>query len=210
MSYNELHHLNSPLLYGGSTPGHSNTNEAYPGSQTYTPPMSGNPSPSTTTEVPHAGSSAPVTVEAESKQLTGMNSTLISPTPEPLPRGKAGRGKVPGYHPGSPGGLTYDTANSKYKHQQSVYRQELTTNQGTTIPVGSSTQSPAAQLGHVSNTSGMSALESIGQSGSIQDIQQAQAYGGQSVPNLTPDVQQAVNQTVNAGQNLAPVKKKGR
>lgn len=168
--------------------------------------MNPNLSPSTTPAVPHMGTSAPVTVEAPAKMVTGSSATLISGQPTQLPRGNAGRGKVPGYNPGGPG-KTYNTANSEFQHKQNVYRTSLETNTGGSIPTGSTGQSPTQRMAHVSGATGLSASQAIGEHGSIADISAAQKIA--PVP-MTPDVAAAVSATTS--KNLAkpsiPRKKK--
>lgn len=215
--YDELHHLNSPLLYGGSNPNIAETAATY-GGQEYTPPLHTNPSlptsspsPTTTDAAPHMGASPEVTVTAPEKRIVGSMATAISPTPAPVhtkPPGGYGQGTT---YPGYNRSLSQHTNDVNYQqaNNPTVYRTSLMTNSGTEIPTGSTGQSPAERLAHVSGTTGQTAAEMIGQEGSISDIANTQQYG--PVPT-TPDVQMAVNQTASAGQrpiNLAP-KKKGR
>ena len=213
--YDELHHLNSPLLYGGSNPNIAETASTY-GGQEYTPPLHTNPSvptqvptPTTTSDAPHMGGSTEVTVESPEKKIVSTESHLISPAPPSQPINKPKYNASYGFGTAQTGYQSYDTArkNAIAHENPNVYREDLVTATGVHIPTGSTGQAPAERLAHVSGATGQTAASMIGQEGSIQDIQQASQYA--PIPT-TPDVQQAVNQTQSAGlpkTNLAPKKK---
>jgi len=171
-----------------------------------------NPSPSTTTAAPHMGGMPEVTVSSPEKKIVGTTSTLISPPPPSTPLNKPKYNGPYGFGTAQTGYKSFDTARKEQiaKESPNVYRKSAIANTGEEIPMGSSAQSPKDQLAHVSGSTGMTAAQAIGQSGSISDIAQVEKVTGSPTPGLTPDVRQAVNDATPMSQNMAPLKKKGR
>lgn len=174
------------------------------------------PSPSTTPAAPHGGSMAEVTVTAPEKKIVSKSSRLISPPPaEPMkgyikPVGSMYdvKGvKGPGFAGRFPTSASA-TAAYNQKYQPNVYTEELQTNTGTNIPIGTTGQTPAARLAHSSpQNNGANAAQMIGREGSLEDIQSVGKFAPIPTDQSTQAAVEAMPQTV-VQKLVSPTKKR--
>lgn len=201
--YDEFHHFDSPLLYGGSSPAQANLNEVYGGHKEFTP----NPHAQSLNDYPHMGTSAPVVVESEGMGIDGKRSSLgytyANPALAPRQIGRAGN---------SPVIENSSQARDRAAREQMragkrgeipatlpAYRESLTTKSGSDIPYGMSTQSHAAKM----KTPGLA--EGVAKYGSTEDIRDYESETGNTLA-VSPELRGAID----ASKGMAPNRRTGR